>query len=168
MSTRRSLAAAWMILALTGCAGEAQIAPNVGNNEGARVGAASHRHPSKGGNFASSYSGHYLIGCFEFECYPVRFTGSGRAAFLGKSSEKIIFDYKGGGTSATLSTSKGDSITASLGGATCGAPVAYVVTGGTGKFSGASGTGTVSIGNCVKHAKRRGSYSDSWSGTLYY
>ena len=94
------------------------------------------------------------------------FIGHGTASVPGfrtKSHEED--DYAPCGSASGVFTLKGrlsdDTITGVIGGAECSTDT-YTVTGGTGIYSGATGSGTVAF-TCTRRK-----YDDAWSGTISY
>jgi hypothetical protein len=129
----------------------------------------SHTTPSVVSNhvFSAAYSGHYtcLIG---LEGSFGLFVGSGTASIPGfrrKSAEALGYhpcDHKKGSFTLT-SRSSGDTITGRIIGDACSADT-YTVTGGTGRYTGATGSGTVTVSCPSKNED----YKDVWSGTISY
>ncbi len=118
--------------------------------------------------FSATYSGGYT--CFGgLEGFQTVFFGEGMASIPGfrrKSRETI--SYRGcnnskKGSFALISRSSQDTITGQIIGDQCSADT-YTVTGGTGRYTGATGSGTVTV-TC--HNKKR-DYEDVWSGTISY
>lgn len=125
-----------------------------------------------GGTFKASYSGHYLR-YSDHEGVLYEFRGSGAASFLHRSHERFRWAFVlglSGKTSSytiTLKSSKSptDRIKVTVGQppAPCGSN-SYVVTGGHGRFAHATGSGTINI-TCKSSDY---TYTDAWTGTLYY
>lgn len=126
--------------------------------------------PLSGGAFSASYSGQYSVHDCGFGCNRWEFRGSGPAKFLGHSRERMrwffILDARRRANGATLTSyhSKTDGIKVTINLTNQCASNSYVVTGGTGRFAHATGSGTISTTCNVSEM----TYSDSWTGTLYY
>jgi hypothetical protein len=122
----------------------------------------------RGGFFNASYAGHVKCsGLFPHTCL---FHGTGTANFLGSSKEHIFFVAgPSGGYTATLRSaqSKKDSITTAYFFYPCTGPMAYTISGGTGRFSHATGAGLIAA-ICKYETLDYGTYTDTWTGTLYY
>jgi hypothetical protein len=130
-----------------------------------------------GGPFSAAYSGRYtLVGCGPNFPGTFKLSGTGTASFLHRSQESALLygnfcaGWSGGATLTSFKHSN-NSISASVHwggfhrGIPCGANDTweFTVTGGTGKFAAATGSGTVTI-TC----KSSGTYTDTWTGTLQY
>lgn len=119
----------------------------------------------KGGSFTGSYAGKYESGC-SFVCFT-DYHGKGSGTFIGRSRLKgEVFNSCcpsscGGGFTFRSKRHPADAFTVS---ASCGETASYTVTGGKGKFAGASGGGTVSFS--VDNSND--TFTSSWTGTLYY
>jgi hypothetical protein len=102
------------------------------------------------------------------------YKGDGKAKFLHSSSERLSLTWYcgsqdiAGSTTLTSVQHPRDSITASVSSTNFKTPcygftMSFTVTGGTGRFRRASGSGTIVLnslsGECAL-------YSDKWSGTL--
>ncbi len=115
-----------------------------------------------GGAFSASYSGKDGGHACGTGCHVTIFRGSGTAKFLRSSYERVsikIVDGTFTGRAILKSLrSKTDSITATVSPNSNG----YTVTGGTGRFTHATGSGTISRAYYPK------SYTDTWTGTLYF
>jgi hypothetical protein len=134
--------------------------------------------PTSGGGFNAGYSGSYhdSFNRCSFRPYPTwKFHGTGNASFLNGSQERGTLkalasdSCKAWSGHATLKSSekRHDSIFVQLfgagdGGNPCSVGFQFTASGGTGKFVNASGSGTLTF-HCSGH-----SYTDQWSGTLYY
>lgn len=118
-----------------------------------------------GGAFTASYSGTYKHGCsFDFICY-YKYHGAGSGPFVHRSTSvgEVVC---GSGSAAGVFTFRSakhprDAFTVSTD--SCGSTAKYTVSGGKGKFSDASGSGTVSFSY-----KRLHHFTASWVGTLNY
>lgn len=132
-----------------------------------------------GGTFGARNSGTAQIqsGCGIKSC-TVTLSGTGKASYMGSVKEAATLTGKlthfpcgsGSGTvSLTSATTPANSITASVTGQVClksGAlqfNTTYTITGGTGAFSKAAGSGTI-----TGSATFSKTYSDTWKGTLTY
>jgi hypothetical protein len=139
--------------------------------------------PANGGAFSGAYSGGYsltlCVSGYRGHEGSFTFKGSGNASFLHGSTESGVMKRGkinqnlcvGWGGTATLSSSRNPqnqivmdifSHSATID-SPCGHVFYYSVTGGSGKFANASGSGTVSF-TCSGST----SYTDRWSGTLNY
>jgi len=158
-------------VALASCGGSqtptATQLPTVTNAATARI------EPAHGGAFTANYSGTYEYGPCGTDCEESDFGGHGRASFLGKSTEGVTLTlYAGHDVTgpATLTSTRIPSNSVSFqltGGQTLPCPgvggtLSWTVTGGTGKFAQATGSGTMTF-KCVPSG-----YSDEWSGTLSF
>jgi hypothetical protein len=124
-----------------------------------------------GGAFSASYSGAYLLHGRP-SSFTVTFSGNGKASFLGASAEsgKELIECPSpsrctGSGSATLVSHfrPADSVMATLSCTeTCGV-WKWSLSGGTGKFAHATGSGKWTI-----RPHRPGGYTDQWTGTLNY
>jgi hypothetical protein len=168
-------------IVFTGCGGSNGTSPQpIGAVPFTRYnnGEPSSRNELNGGTFSGAYSGTYhavYYGCTIIRDGHFNFHGTGRANFLHRSKETGRLTI--GGTTgacytdgtATLRSAKHprDTITVSVKGEEgerpCYHSLRYSVKQGTGKFVNASGFGTVTF-KCVGSS----TYSDQWSGTLYY
>lgn len=165
------------VIVLAACAGAQSVSPNAGagSSTGIQPTRVTFNH---GGRFSAAYAGSYS---FSGDCSITRmftYSGSGNAKFLHSSREQINFTWYCGSQnftgSATLTSIRdpGNSVTASVSstdfrGPCYGFTMSFTVTGGTGKFRRASGSGTVVMhgftGDCASY-----SYSDKWKGTLKF
>jgi hypothetical protein len=106
------------------------------------------------------------------------YRGNGNAKFLHSSSEQVKLTWYCGSPDATGSATltsirvPGNSITASVSSTDFKAPcdgftMSFTVTGGTGRFRRASGSGTIALNSlsskCISY-----SYNDKWKGTLKF
>lgn len=118
--------------------------------------------------FHAAYSG-------QFACKPdgsighigvwAVFHGRGKASFLHGSLEQIVYPNCGSyGTFMLWRSPYKDSIHGYLSGAECSTNT-YTVTGGTGKFTKATGIGTVTF-TCL--GRNYSSYSDEWTGKISF
>jgi hypothetical protein len=159
----RSVCVAALLLA--GCGGSQVVEPS--STPQFIISAASRL---SGGAFSASYSGKDGGHSCGTGCRVTHFRGSGTATFLRSSYERVrirIVDGTSTGRAILKSLrSKTDSITATLSPPVylCGSnSKSYVVTGGTGRFGHAMGSGTIST-TCLSGP----GYTDTWTGTLYY
>lgn len=133
--------------------------------------------PKSGGSFTASYSGAYSNNdCRSSKRSRFEFHGNGTASFLGSGTEQgkirlVLFHgfCQGVSGTSTFANTSGDSVTAAFTthySPACGSdvPVDYRVTGGTGKFAHATGSGQVTF-TCFGP---RHDYVDSSKGTLYF
>jgi hypothetical protein len=173
---RRFLAVAGVI-ALAACNAAANVSPNVG------VGSNSQLRPTRiifnhGGRFAAAYSGTYSKSGDCSATAMFSYEGNGNARFLHSSSEQIKLTWLCGSQdvtgSATLTSNQapGDSITANVRSTDFKTPcygftMSFTVTGGTGRFRRASGSGTIVLhklsSKCISY-----SYSDKWKGRVKF
>lgn len=131
-----------------------------------------------GGNFTATSTGSYTFSdCAGSVNGHLKFSGTGHASYLhrvtesGKLKGRVYPPHCVWSGTATLTSRrhKKDSVTFSLGlngsryANPCNNAVGFVVKRGTGRFSNASGYGTVTF-SC----SGSGIYVDSWSGTLTY
>jgi len=127
------------------------------------------RSPVSNHVFAAAYSGqhtcHVGVGGKSFGSFLGKGTASVRG-FRVKSYENIAynpcFSGKGKFTLVGRPSMPHDTITGKISGQECSADT-YKVTGGTGRYTGATGSGTVTF-TCGKHKN----YKDMWSGTISY
>jgi hypothetical protein len=170
---RQSLAVVAVIV-LTACNAVQNVSPNVGAGSNSRLGATRITF-NHGGRFRAAYSGTYSQ---DGDCSGTRtftYKGNGNARFLHSSSEQFnLVWYCGMGDATGLATLTNvqvprDTITASLSatnwkGPCYGITMSFTVTGGTGRFRHASGSGTIRLSSqCTSY-----SYSDKWRGTLNF
>ncbi len=172
----RSLAIA-AVIALAGCAAAPSLSPSVGTAAYSRLvppGAAF----ARGGKMTAAYSGSFSR---DGDCSATAmfsYTGTGNATFLHTSSEQIRLTWYCGSRdiagSATLTSTEAprDSITANVSSSNFKTPcygftMSFTVTGGTGRFRRASGSGTIVVHRrstqCLPY-----SYRDKWRGTLKF
>lgn len=148
-------------MSLTGCGSGGTALPPGARSENAASPAA--HSAARNRVFRAAYSGEYM-------CKPygsgIRvwaiFHGRGSASFLRRSKEQIV--YGGCGSSGTF-TLWHPPYTASIHGNLVGAECStdtYTVTGGTGRFVKATGSGTVTF-SCSDET-----YSDQWSGNIKF
>lgn len=139
-----------------------------------------------GGAFSGGYSGKHGFQRCIYVAGPKEglfgYTGKGTVSFLGPSSESgqlvsenVSHQCLPWSGTATLTSSKNskNSILVQLSGGSysepCGHSFLYTVTGGTGKFVGATGAGTVSFSCAPGHHRRsQSTYTDQWLGTLHW
>ena len=133
---------------------------------------------ASGGAFSATYSGRFASSlCSPGQNGTFSFGGAGYGNFIGSSSEsgsltrpsksgRCRFLWKG---SATLTSAlhPRNTITSSLlertGYSPCAIPPNFAVTGGTGRFANATGSGKV-----VFTCHLDGTYTDQWSGTITF
>lgn len=161
------------MLVLVGCSA-VPSAPTHMQTQGAAIKAS-------GGSFSASYSGTWTARNFPCEEPPLpgsfTFNGNGSGSFIHMSGEHIFFigcTVPWHGT-ATLTSSRfpNNSITATVDHVLArsnpcdafGRHVDFTVTGGTGRFASATGSGTIAI-TC--HGNTSGTYTDQWSGTITF
>ena len=133
---------------------------------------------TSGGPFSARYSGSYsLKECSRTETGSFNFSGSGSGSFIQSSTES---GHMTGKSSFRICTWKGiativsslhprnsivvllDSVGFNQG--PCTSKHSFEVTGGAGKFSNATGSGTV-VFTCNSS---NGTYTDQWSGTITF
>lgn len=173
----RQSAAVVAVIVLAACDAAQNVSPNVG------AGSNSHLEPTRiifdhGGKFTAAYSGSYSKSGDCSATAMFTYKGNGNARFLHSSSEQIKLTWFCGSAdvtgSATLTSVQvpRDSITASVSSTNFKSPcygftMSFTVTGGTGRFRRASGSGTLVLhplsSNCLSY-----SYSDKWRGTLKF
>lgn len=174
---RKSVAVVAVAFVLAGCDAAQRVSPSVGTGSNSRVG-PNRIIFSHGGRFAAAYSGSYS----QFgDCSGTRmftYHGNGNAKFLRSTSEQIKLtwycgtrDVKGSATLTSIQVPR-DSITASVSVMDFDSPcysstLSFTVTGGTGRFRRAAGSGSISLhrpsSECLSY-----SYSDKWKGTLTF
>jgi hypothetical protein len=176
----RGALSVWLAaFALAGCAGwHATVSPMPGTEADARTTGtkAAGSHAFNGG-----YSGVEKLSKCSFPWSgEFDFKGAGKVSFLRGSNESgsLTQEFNGrlfcarwsGTVTLTSSEHPKDEISIALRGnkrpSPCGNHLIYTVTGGSGKFSGATGSGTVAI-RCSRHAGST-PYLDQWRGTLYF
>jgi hypothetical protein len=172
---RQSLAVA-AIVVLAACDAEQNVSPSVGAASNSRLGQTG-IVSNHGGRLTAAYSGTYSRSGDCSLTAMLTYKGDGKAKFLHVSSEQLRLSwYCGSGDaagSATLTSVQHprDSITARVSSAdfkdSCdGFTMSYSVTGGTGRFRRASGSGTIALSTLSSQCAY--SYSDKWSGTLKF
>lgn len=158
---------------VVGCGGSSSpVSQPLGLNRMSQLQSVS---PAAGGSFSASYSGKYTLRGNN-KPFEYTFQGIGKGSFINKSTEAgEIFYYCGlhgcfiqSGSHATLTSRRNDANTINITFPfdkifSCGTRVAWYVTGGTGMFAHATGSGTVTF-TC--HTGR--TYTDTWKGTLYF
>ncbi|HYL27519.1 MAG TPA: hypothetical protein VEW74_06760 [Candidatus Nitrosotalea sp.] len=166
--------AAAALIAFAGCDGPQAPIAQAGGPESSR---SQHAKQTAGGIFNATFSGTYTTACGQYGSSYWEFRGAGRASFLGASREhgRMSLKFSRGciiesGTGTLTSKRSGDKIRVTFQGASyppCGGSgaVAYIVRGGTGKFLGATGSGTVTFA-CTFFSSQ--TYTDTWTGSLYY
>ena len=164
---------ATLVLTLAGCSAVPSIPAHV-QTQGAAI-------RTNGGTFTASYSGNWFALNFPCEEPPLggsfTFNGRGSGSFIHMSREHIFFigcTQPWAGT-ATLMSARypRDTINANVNhllfrSNPCevfGKHVDFTITGGTGKFAAATGSGTITI-TC--HGVTSGTYTDQWSGTISF
>lgn len=174
---RRTLLTALVTLSVVGT-GAAAATP-------ARAASGAHTYTmplTSGGAFTATMGGIFtFIGCPSSVGCTLVLTGRGPASFLGKSRDTTVISLTGlslpcvqvGGTSVLTSTvTPANAVTTSFTGSLClrNPPIKglsfilnYTVTGGTGAYSGATGSGTI-LGAVAFDR----TYADAWKGTLTY
>ena len=170
LGLRRSLAVAAVIV-LAACNAPQNLSPNVGLGP-TRI---TLKH---GGRFTAAYSGTYSKSGDCSATAMFIYKGHGGAKFLHSSSERITLIWYCGSQdvtgSATLTSIQvpDDRITASVSSTDFKYPcygfsMSFTVTGGTGRFRHASGSGAIALNRpsskCISYA-----YSDKWRGTLKF
>ena len=159
------------LLFLTGCAAVSSI-PTHATSEGGAIRAS-------GGSFGVSDSGNYDL----TKCRPpgglgvFTFNGSGSANFIHKeietgrmnSDDSSCNGWRGSATLTSAARPR-NSIKMKLSTTTNNTPcvlfghaIKFTVTGGTGRFANATGTGTVAFA-----CHSNGTYTDKWSGTVTF
>lgn len=154
------------IVALAACGATQNLSPSTAAGSDARIAT----------KFTASYSGTIGVNGDCSITKTLTYKGNGRSNFLGSSSELISLTWNCGSEdvagSATLTSTKHprSSITASLSGThvtnACDMPkLSFTITGGTGRFRKATGSGTLVFTEgssyCLYYQ-----YSDKWRGTL--
>jgi hypothetical protein len=135
--------------------------------------------PAAGGSFSASYSGTYSLSfiCGQNPQGYFKVSGTGSASFLHRSTEagsmyvKDRCGYWLGTGTLTSSHNPRNTITVWLRSVAIGSEspcynprgVQFSVTGGTGKFAHATGSGTVRF-----VCNNNGTYTDHWTGTVMY
>ena len=167
----RQFLAVVAVIVVAACNTAQNVSPNVGAGSNSRLG-PTRIIVNREGRFTAAYSGTYsMFG----DCSITRmftYKGNGNAKFLHSSSEQIKLTWYCGSQNATGSATltsirlPGDSIAASVSstdfkGPGSGFTASFKVTGGTGRFRRASGSGTI-----VSSKFESYSYSDKWRGTL--
>jgi hypothetical protein len=165
------------VMVLAACNAAQSVSPNVGAGSNARLGATG-IVSNHGGRFRATYSGTYsrLGDCSDTATFT--YQGNGTARFLHSSSEQIKLTWYCGSENATGTATltnvqvPRDTVTASLSstdftGPCDGSTVSFTVTGGTGRFRRASGSGEIAL---RKLSSRYDCYSyrDKWRGTLNF
>ena len=131
---------------------------------------------TRGGTFSASHSGTFTLGgpCSSIRREYFNFSGTGRASFLRESSEigsvQMVEPCRSWSGSVTMTSihRRSNSITMTLGSqrtfAPCtSVPFSFTVTGGSGRFAHASGSGTVSFDCDTLYV-----YTDQWTGTITF
>ena len=179
ISARCTLSICAAIAMLGGCNNAATV-PTPGSDVATGGAADLHRHKNEermgGGAFNGGYSGTAKSRSCVFHGYDgqFKFTGAGAVSFLGQSEESGNLRWNG--PRATCSGWAGHVVLRSskyprvrikmqVSGraySSCPTTLSYTVTGGTGRFYHATGSGTVAF-TCSGSA-----YSDQWSGTISF
>jgi hypothetical protein len=173
---RQSLAVVAVIV-LAACNAAQNVSPDVGAGSNSSLGPAGIAF-NHGGRFTAAYSGTFSKDGDCSATATFNYKGNGSAKFLHSSSEQISVTLYCGSReaagSATLTSVQhsGDSITASVSSTDFQLPchnftMSYTVTGGTGRFRGASGSGTIVLKEPSRQCTYQ-KYSDKWSGTLKF
>ena len=163
------------VIVLAACNGARNVSPNVGAGSNSRL------RPTRivfnhGGRFRAAYSGTYSKSGDCSDTATFTYKGNGNARFLHSSSEETKFTWfcgsRGATGSATLTSTQvpRDSVTASVSSTNFDGPcdgftMSFKVTGGTGRFRHASGSGTIVF---TPSSECSYSYSDKWRGRLKY
>jgi hypothetical protein len=165
------------VIVLAACNAAQNVSPSIGAGSNSRVG------PTRiifnhGGRFTAVHSGTYGRSGDCSLTAMLTYEGNGNAKFLHSSSEQLKLTwYCGSGVvtgSATLTSVQHprNSITASVSSTDFKSPcygftMSFTITGGTGRFRGASGSGTIVLNTlsseCISY-----SYGDKWRGTLKF
>ncbi len=165
---RLMLAIAGAFLTLSSCAGGSDVP--AGSNQTALGARNAHQlPPSQGGDFTAKESGKWNVRkgqCGTF-CDTWRFHGTGTATFFGSAKEHgaVTGGFGVGNAVIAESGSTDNFIRVHLNGGFCSPHLSYTVSGGKGIYKSATGSGTIHF-SCT--GKNRGTYNDTWSGTLYY
>ena len=164
------------VIVLAACDAAQSVAPNVGAGSNSRLG-PTRMISNRGGRFTAAYYGSYS----QFgDCSGTRmftYKGNGKAKFLHLSSEQIKLTWYCGTQdvtgSATLTSDRvsRDTVSASVSSSEFTPcydfTMSFTVTGGTGRFRHASGSGTIVLhrpsSECISY-----SYGDKWRGTLKF
>jgi hypothetical protein len=173
---RQSLAAAAVVV-LAACNAGQYVSPNVGAASSSGLGPTQIVF-NHGGRLTAAYSGTFSKDGDCSATATFNFKGNGKAKFLHSSSEqlsvKVYCGSRHAAGSATLTSVQhpGDSITASVSSTDFQLPchgftMSYAVTGGTGRFLGASGSGTIVLKQPSRQCTYQ-KYTDKWSGTLEF
>lgn len=165
------------VVVLAACGGAQNVSPNVGAGSNARLGLTG-ISIDRGGKLKAAYSGSYSKSGDCSATAMFTYKGNGTARFLHASDEEIRLTWLCGSEevtgSATLTSSQvpKDSVTATVSSTDFRSPcydftLSYAVTGGTGKFRHASGSGTIAFHGLSTDCSAY-SYSDKWRGTLKF
>lgn len=164
------------IVGLAACSAAQNVSPNLGAGSSAQTG-ATRIVSDHGGKFRARYSGnvHRTGDCSATAM--VTYAGSGKASarFLHSSNEKLVFTWFcgspnfSGAMTLTSVRHPHDTVIASVTSndykdPCYGFTMAYTVTGGTGRYRHAAGSGTIVVnttGECAYYP-----YHDEWKGTL--
>ena len=176
LRSRQSLVAI-AIIVLAACNAAQNVSPDVGAGSNSRL------KPARlifnhGRRFTAAYSGTYSK---DGDCSATAmftYKGNGNARFLHSSNEQIKVTWYCGSRdvtgSATLTSiqAPGDSISASVSSTDFKPPcfdfiMSFTVTGGTGRFRRASGSGSIFLKGLSSKCSSY-SYSDNWKGTLKF
>jgi len=173
----RRIFAVAAVIVLAACNAAQNVSPNVGAGSNSGLGPARiiFNHARK---FTAAYSGTYTKSGDCSATAMFTYKGNGHAKFLHSSSEQISMTWFCGSqdvTGSAMLTSvqhPGNSITASVSssdfkGPCYGFTMTFTVTGGTGRFRRASGSGTIVLHSHSSEFLSY-SYSDKWSGTLKF
>ena len=165
------------VMVLAACNAAQSVSPNVGAGSNSRL------EPTRvvfdvGRRFAATYSGSFIK---DGDCSATAmftYEGGGNATFLHSSREQIKFTWfcgthkmTGSATLTSLQVPR-DSISANVSSSDFTGPcesytMSFTVTGGTGRFRHASGSGTIVLHRPTSKCPDY-SYSDKWRGTLKF
>jgi hypothetical protein len=174
---RQALAVA-AVITLAACNAAQNVSLNVGAGSNPLSFGPSRITFNHGGRFTAAYSGAYNKSGDCSATATFTYNGSGKARFLHSSNDQSKLIWYCGSQRATGSAQltsihdPRDSITASVRSADFKGPcygftMTFTVTGGTGRFRHASGSGAIVVNTlssgCVSY-----SYSDKWKGTLKF
>lgn len=173
---RQSLAVV-AVTALPACYAAQNVSLSVGVGSNSHLG-ATRVIVNHGGKLAAAYSGSYSTSGDCSATAMLIYKGTGNATFLHSSSEQVKLTWYCGSRdvtgSATLTSIQvpGDSVSASVSTTDFKAPcdgftMSFTVTGGTGRFRRASGSGTIALKRLSSKCSSY-SYNDKWKGALKF